>query len=167
MGRTLPYPKFRLQGRFGPSIATTTPNMRHRSWIPLQIVMGMAGALMLHSAQQAPKAGNNTTQPDNTRTNRADRAAGGPTAEQAKNDRSDREIMQKIRKDIMSDKSLSAYAHNVKVIADHGKVTLKGPVHTDDERKTIEAKAAAVVGAENVTNDITIKNDNSSRGSRQ
>lgn len=129
--------------------------------------MVMAGALMALPAQQAPQAGNNTTQPDNTRTNRADRAAGGPTAEQAKNGRSDREVMQKIRKDIVSDKSLSAYAHNVKVIADHGKVTLKGPVHTDDERNTIEAKAAAVVGAENVTNDITVKNNSSSSGSRQ
>jgi osmotically-inducible protein OsmY len=117
--------------------------------------------------QQAPKTGDNTAQPDNTRTNRADRAAGGPTAEQAKDNRSDREIMQKIRKDIVSDKSLSTYAHNVKVIADHGKVTLKGPVHTDDERKTIEAKATAVVGADNVTNDITVKADKSSSGSQQ
>jgi len=118
-------------------------------------------------ALPAQQTGDNTTQPDNTRTNRADRAAGGPTAEQAKNDRSDREIMQKIRKDVVSDKSLSTYARNVKIIADHGKVTLKGPVHTDDERKTIEAKAAAVVGAENVTNDITVKTDNNSGSSHQ
>ena len=157
----------RLLSRFGPGIAPNIPNMRHRSWIPLQIVTVMAGALMVLPAQQAPPAGNNTTQPDNARTNRADRTAGGPTAEQAKNDSSDREIMKKIRKDIVSDKSLSTYAHNVKIIADHGKVTLKGPVHSDDERKTIEAKAAAVVGSENVTNDITIKSDNSSSGSRQ
>ena len=126
----------------------------------------MAGVMMVLPAQQTPPAANNTNQPDNTRANRADRAAGGPTADQSKNDRSDREVMRKIRKDIVSDKSLSTYAHNVKVIADHGKVTLKGPVHTDDERKTIEAKAAAVVGSENVTNDITIKNDNTSSGSR-
>lgn len=167
MDRALPYSKSRLYTCFGHGIAINIPNMRHRSWMPLQIVMVMAGALMVLPAQQAPQAGNNTTQPDNTRTNRADRAAGGPTAEQAKNDRSDREVMQKIRKDIVSDKSLSTYAHNVKVIADHGKVTLKGPVHTDDERKTIEAKAAAVVGAENVTDDITVKNNNSPSRSRQ
>lgn len=67
--------------------------------------------------------------------------------------------MKKIRKEIVDDKSLSTYAHNVKVIADHGKVTLKGPVHSDDERKAIEAKAASVVGPENVTNDITVKSE--------
>lgn len=67
--------------------------------------------------------------------------------------------MKKIRKEIVDDKSLSTYAHNVKVIADHGKVTLKGPVHSDDERKAIEAKAASVVGPKNVTNDITVKSE--------
>ncbi|PYT30132.1 MAG: hypothetical protein DMG57_09330 [Acidobacteria bacterium] len=39
---------------------------------------------------------------------------------------------------------MSTYAHNVKVIAQHGKVTLKGPVRSDDERQSIEAKAVDV-----------------------
>jgi hyperosmotically inducible protein len=121
---------------------------------------------MVLSAQQAGQTGDKTQQPDNTRTNRADRSAGGPTADQAQNNRSDRQIMQQIRKEVVSDKSLSTYAHNVKIIADHGKVTLKGPVHTDEERKTIEAKAASVVGADNVTNDITVKNDSTSKDSK-
>jgi len=99
-----------------------------------------------------------TTQPtDNTKTNHADRIAGQPTADQAKNDPSDRELMKQIRRDLVKDKSLSTYAHNVKIIAAHGKVTLRGPVKSDEERKTIEAKAAAIAGAENVTNDITVK----------
>lgn len=59
----------------------------------------------------------------------------------------------------MADKSLSTYAHNIKVISEHGKVTLKGPVHTDDERTNIEAKATAVAGAGNVTNQIAVKGD--------
>jgi hyperosmotically inducible protein len=94
---------------------------------------------------------------DNTGVNRADRAAGQPTAEQAKNDRPDRDLMKQIRKDIVSDKSLSTYAHNVKVIANQGKVTLEGPVRSEEERKAVVGKAAAVVGAENVTDQLTVK----------
>jgi hyperosmotically inducible protein len=97
--------------------------------------------------------------PDNTKTNQRDRAKSEPTADQAKNNLSDRQIMQKIRKAVVADKSLSTYAHNVKIIADHGKVTLKGPVHTDEEKKKIEAIAADVVGPGNVTNDIEVKGD--------
>jgi hyperosmotically inducible protein len=97
--------------------------------------------------------------PDNTKTNERDRAKSLPTADQAKNNLSDREIMQKIRKDVVGDKSLSTYGHNVKIIAEHGKVTLKGPVHSEEERKTIEAKAVEVAGSGNVNNMIEVKGD--------
>jgi osmotically-inducible protein OsmY len=97
--------------------------------------------------------------PDNTKTNQRDRAKSEPTADQAKNNLSDRQIMQQIRKAVVADKSLSTYAHNVKIIADHGKVTLKGPVHTEEESKAIEAKATEVAGAGNVTNNLTVKGD--------
>ena len=104
-----------------------------------------------------------TTAPDNTKVNKRDRAHSEPTADQAKENTSDREIMRKIRRAIVSDKSLSTYAHNVKVIAEHGKVTLKGPVHSDDESKNIEAKAVEVAGSGNVTNQLSVKGDKPSR----
>jgi osmotically-inducible protein OsmY len=69
--------------------------------------------------------------------------------------------MQKIRKAVVGDKSLSTYAHNVKIIAKNGKVTLKGPVHTDEESRNIEAKAVEVAGADNVINQITVKGNKS------
>lgn len=65
--------------------------------------------------------------------------------------------MQQIRKSVLDDKALSTYAHNVKIIAKAGKVTLKGPVRSEEEKRTIEQKAAEVAGAGNVTNEITIK----------
>lgn len=65
--------------------------------------------------------------------------------------------MQKIRKSVVDDKSLSSYAHNVKIIARGGKVTLKGPVRSEDEKRSIEEKAADVAGSGNVTSEITIK----------
>ena len=56
----------------------------------------------------------------------------------------------------MKDKSLSTYAHNVKIIAQDGKVALKGPVRSEDERTNIASKAAAVAGDSNVTNELTV-----------
>jgi osmotically-inducible protein OsmY len=65
--------------------------------------------------------------------------------------------MQKIRKAVMDEKSLSTYAHNVKIISQDGKVTLKGPVRSAEEKETIAQKAVEVAGAGNVTNDLTVK----------
>lgn len=97
------------------------------------------------------------TPPDNTKVNQRDRAKTAPTADQAKNTTNDRETMQKIRKAVIADKGLSTYAHNVKIISQGGKVTLKGPVRSEEEKSSIEQKATDVAGAGNVTNQITVK----------
>jgi hyperosmotically inducible protein len=101
--------------------------------------------------------------PDNTKMNKGDASKAAVTADQAKNNKSDREIMAEIRRSIVADKGLSTYAHNIKIVAQHGQVTLKGPVHSEDERKTIEAKAADVAGADHITNQITVKEERSSK----
>lgn len=64
--------------------------------------------------------------------------------------------MQKIRKSITSDKSLSTYAHNVKIISLDGKVTLKGPVRTEEEKATVVKLATDVAGPGNVTDELTV-----------
>jgi len=103
------------------------------------------------SSQQAPPA------PDNTKTNERDRSTNQPTADQQKENRSDRDITQQIRHSIMKDKSLSTYAHNVKIVTQNGQVTLKGPVRSEDEKKAIEAKATQVAGEDKVTSELNIK----------
>lgn len=99
---------------------------------------------------------------DNTKMNKQDRKAGAVTADQQKMNASDREITQKVRKAIMDDKTLSTYAHNVKVVSRDGMVTLKGPVRSADEKQTVEAKAVEVAGAGKVTNELTV----ASKGSK-
>jgi len=94
---------------------------------------------------------------DNTRVNRRDRAKSEPTADQAKENPQDRETMRKIRKALIDDKSLSTYARNVKIIAQHGKVTLKGPVRSEEEKQTIVTKATEIAGAGNVSDELTVK----------
>jgi osmotically-inducible protein OsmY len=96
------------------------------------------------------------TQPDNTKVNQRDRAKTAVTADQQKENAADRTITQNIRQSLMKDKTLSSYAHNVKVITMDGQVTFKGPVRSEAEKKTVVAKAVEVAGEDKVTDQISI-----------
>ena len=93
------------------------------------------------------------TPPDNTKQNKDQTS---PTADQQKMNPADRTITQKIRKAIHEDSTLSTYAHNIKIITQDGKVPLRGPVRSEDEKSNIEAKAVVVAGQGNVTNQLEI-----------
>lgn len=69
---------------------------------------------------------------------------------------SDRAITQQIRKMIHHDKSLSGYGRNIQIFIQNGKVTLRGPVRSEEEKGNLEAKAAIVAGQENVTNQLDV-----------
>jgi osmotically-inducible protein OsmY len=115
----------------------------------------IAVALSISATAQTP--------PDNSKVNARDRAKGAPTADQQKENANDRQLTQKIRQTLMQNKSLSSYAHNVKVIAQGGQVTLKGPVRSEQEKKTVEAAATEVAGAGHVTNEMSIAPAKSSK----
>lgn len=110
----------------------------------------LALGFSLHAADDKP------AKPDNTKMNKRDRSDGAVTADQQKMNAADRELAQKVRKAITADKTLSTYAHNVKVIARDGAVTLKGPVRSAEEKTAVEAKATEAAGAGKVTNELTI-----------
>lgn len=93
---------------------------------------------------------------DNTGTNERDRKDTETTAQHAGMSGSDTDIMAKIRQAVVDDGALSTNAHNVKIVAAHGIVTLKGPVADATEKATIEQKAAAVVGEKNVVSELEI-----------
>jgi hyperosmotically inducible protein len=120
-----------------------------------------SGAAAIAQEPTTPPSDNATApQADNTKVNERDRNATEPTADQQKENRSDRDITQQIRKAIVQDKSLSSYAHNVKVITQDGIVTLKGPVRSEEEKKAIEAKAWEVAGGDKVTSQLEVKPQN-------
>ncbi|MBZ5619802.1 MAG: BON domain-containing protein [Acidobacteriia bacterium] len=73
--------------------------------------------------------------------------------------------MQEIRKAVVDDKALSKDAHNVKIVAQDGKVTLKGSVDSAEEKQSVEQKATEVAGAGNVTNELTVKTVKKTSGS--
>jgi len=74
-----------------------------------------------------------------------------------KENQTDLQITQRIRKAVVGDGSLSFTAKNVKIITANGKVTLRGPVKSDEERGAIEAAAVRVAGAGNVDDQIEVK----------
>jgi hyperosmotically inducible periplasmic protein len=115
------------------------------------LTAGVVASAQEPSTQQASPA------PDNTKVNERDRSQNEPTADQQKDNRSDRDITQQIRQSIMKDKSLSTYAHNIKIVTKDGQVTLKGPVRSEDEKQAIEAKAAEVARDGQVTSELNIK----------
>jgi hyperosmotically inducible protein len=124
-------------------------NLKRSMWT-LLVTSSLVGAGQ-GLAQQSPGAA------DNTSVNQRDRNASEPTADQQQNNRSDRDITQQIRRAIVQDKSLSAYAHNVKIITRGGQVTLKGPVRSDEEKRAVEAKATQVAGENKVTSELDVK----------
>jgi hyperosmotically inducible protein len=121
--------------------------------------LGLLGASLLFGASlmaaPVPQSGQQPAQ-DNTKMNQGDASKDANTADQQKMNPADRDTTKQIRAAIMKDKSLSTYAHNIKIITQNGKVTLKGPVRSDSEKANIEAKAVAVAGADNVTDQLTI-----------
>jgi len=78
------------------------------------------------------------------------------TADQQGDSRSDIETTRKIRRAVVMKKSLSGYAHNVKIITLNGHVTLKGAVRSEAERNVINDKAVRIAGSGNVTNELEV-----------
>lgn len=126
-------------------------NFRCRTFLQVGFLALTCAIMTLAQEPAAPPA------PDNTGVNQRDRNPNEPTADRQEKGRSDRDITQQIRRAIVSDKSFSTDAHNVKVISQDGQVTLKGPVRSDEEKRAIEAKAAAVAGEGKVTSELTVK----------
>ena len=124
------------------------PKARPSKWVFASVLLIPLSVLSYaHSQTQA--------KPDNSANNRAQIQS--QTADQQKDDAADRAMTAKIRRAIVADHSLSMYGHNVKVIVSGGAVTLKGPVHTEAEKRSIVAKTAAIVGQDKVTDQVTVK----------
>jgi hyperosmotically inducible protein len=131
--------------------------MKHLLKIALQISVFTCLLMLAPGYATAEDSSAQQPAPDNTKVNKRDKNNAEPTADQQKENQPDREIARKIRQSIVQDKSLSSYAHNVKIIAENGTVTLKGPVRSDEEKTAVEAKAADIAGADKVTSQLEVK----------
>lgn len=126
--------------------------------LPLSICLaaalttGVPFAVGQTSSEQATSA---TAAPDNSRENKLD-SNRTVTADSQKENVSDRQVIKSIRKSVIADKSLSTYAHNVKIVSVNGQVTLNGVVKSDEEKAIVEQKALAVAGTGHITNDLKV-----------
>jgi hyperosmotically inducible periplasmic protein len=104
-------------------------------------------------------AASDSTEADNTKRNSSDQNKNTDTAEKQSNSKDDLALTQKIRQAVMKDGSLSMNAKNAKIIAQDGKITLKGPVDSQQEKDTIGTKAEEIAGKDKVDNQLEVKVD--------
>ena len=103
-------------------------------------------------AQQHPT----TLDKDNTGVNDRDRSGAAKTPIDQNENQKDIDVTAAIRKRVV-DTKLSVNAQNVKIMTQNGKVTLRGPVKSAEEKKQLEEIAHEVAGAGNVDSQLEIE----------
>lgn len=93
---------------------------------------------------------------DNTAVNVRDRDHATKTPLDQNENKTDINTTADIRKRVMDGK-MSVDAQNVKIITQDGKVTLRGPVKSVEEKQRIEQIATEVAGANSVVNELEVE----------
>ena len=119
-----------------------------------KITLASLSFLYLAVAAAAQSPGPAITKSYSTHENR--HTQGSSTVDGQTNNPADRELTRNIRQAIVADKSLSTYAHNIKIVTQGGTVTLKGPIRKKAERTTLEARAKKLAGAYKVVCQLTV-----------
>jgi len=114
----------------------------------------LAGSAWAQDSAQAPVKSQDAA---NTRMNNRDRVADTTKPTDQSNDKADIRLAAAVRRAIENDKSLSTSAHNVKLIANGGVVTLRGPVASDAEKQKVAQIVGAVDGVKSVDNNLDVQ----------
>lgn len=97
------------------------------------------------------------TQPDNSAVNVRERHDSDLSPTDQGNNKADLDTTANIRKEILAAKDFSVNAQNVKIITVGGRVTLRGPVKTAEEKRLIGDIADRIARSENVDNQLEVK----------
>ena len=135
-------------------------------WCSLVIGLGVLGLLAcperrepamdtVARAERATDAGM-PSEPDNTGVNVRDRAPDAVTPLDQSNDEADVEVTRSIREAIANTDAMSLNARNVKVIAENGVVTLRGPVDGELEKQAIVSIAMRTPGVTRVDDQLEV-----------
>jgi osmotically-inducible protein OsmY len=104
-----------------------------------------------------PEGGSDATvEPDNTAVNERDADGGTLTPMDQGQGQEDIDRTATIRQNVLEIEDLSVNGRNVKIITNAGKVTLRGPVASEEERMAIERVAVDVAGEGNVVNELEV-----------
>jgi osmotically-inducible protein OsmY len=93
---------------------------------------------------------------DNTAVNTRDQDSATQTPLDQNENQEDVNLTAKIRQQVV-DANLSINARNIKIISQGGRVTLRGPVESAEEKSKIEALARASAGEGNVDSQLEVK----------
>ena len=85
-----------------------------------------------------------------------DRSDAAKTPIDQNENQADIDVTANIRKRVV-DTEMSVNAQNVKIMTQDGKVTLRGPVASADEKSQIEKLAHDVAGAPNVVSELEVQ----------
>src|SRR6187549_2318681 len=99
----------------------------------ISLALSCAGALAADGAPDSVVTppgtqGKTTPAADNTAINARDKSGATQTPQKQTNAQGDRKLLAEVRRAVVGDKSLSTSAHNVKIVALNGVITLRGPV---------------------------------------
>ena len=135
--------------------------MRHISAILLStttLALTLATTTDVCAQQHASSSAAAMSAPaDNSGVNARDRSSQTTTPFDQPNDKADIKLAAAVRHAIVKDKVLSMSAHNVKLVAAGGVVTLRGPVDSDDEKARVESVVQGVSGVSRVDNQLDVK----------
>jgi hyperosmotically inducible protein len=112
------------------------------------LILGLAGC----SQESRPVA----MQKDNSAINVRDRDGSTLTPVDQSQAQGDLNLTAKIRQEILAKDGLSVNARNIKIVTQEGKVTLRGPVTTQEEKDRIDAIARQAAGDKQVENLLEI-----------
>lgn len=94
---------------------------------------------------------------DNTDRNERDRSGATLTPMDQSNSETDVELVAAIRRAIMEQDQISTAGKNVKVIANNGEVSLRGPVESENEKSRIAETVRSVPGVVTLDNQLEVK----------
>lgn len=96
------------------------------------------------------------SQPDNTARNARDRDMKSLTPIDQGNSKADIDRTAQIRREILDLKKLSVNGQNVKVITNDGRVTLRGPVDSAEEKRQIGDIASRIATLKHTDNQLEV-----------
>ncbi len=105
------------------------------------------------------KFNQSTTDSDNSAVNQRDRSDSAKTPMDQNENQKDIDITASIRSQVV-DTKMSVNAQNVKIMTQDGKVTLRGPVATPEEKLKIETIARKVAGDAMVDSQLDVTEAN-------
>lgn len=80
-----------------------------------------------------------------------------PVAAEASMTQGDTRLASEVRRAIASESALSYDARNVSVLADGGRITLRGNVRTAEEKRRVEEIARSCAGVSSVNNELRVR----------